>query len=52
MNGLEEAGTGEMRQAACIVAIGLVRCRQLQRLIGLPALDHRHNPISNETLIN
>ena len=25
MNGLEKAGAGEMRQAACIVAIGLVR---------------------------
>jgi hypothetical protein len=25
MNELEEAGAGEMRQAACIVAVGLVR---------------------------
>jgi hypothetical protein len=25
MNGLEEAGTGDMRQAACIVAVGFVR---------------------------
>ena len=39
MNGLEEAGAGEMRQAACIVAVGLVRRQRLQRLIGLPALD-------------
>jgi hypothetical protein len=39
MNGFEETGTGEMRQAACIVAVGLVRRQRLQRLIGLPALD-------------
>ena len=42
--GLEEAGAREMRQAARIVAIGLVRRQRLQRLVGLPALDadHRH----------
>src|SRR5262252_9177860 len=39
VNGLEEAGTGEMRQAAGIVAVGLVRCQRLQRLISLPTLD-------------
>jgi transposase len=38
-NRLEEAGPGEMRQATCIVAVGLVRRQQLQRLISLPALD-------------
>src|SRR5271169_4593277 len=31
-NRLEEAGAGQMRQAACIVAVGLVRRPQLQRL--------------------
>src|SRR6266446_6433267 len=39
MNGLEEAGAGEMRQATCVVAVGLVRRQRLQRLIRLPALD-------------
>jgi len=39
MNGLEETGACEMSQAACIVAVGLVRRQRLQRLIGLPALD-------------
>jgi hypothetical protein len=34
MNGLEEAGAGEVRQTACIVAVGLVRRQRLQRLIG------------------
>src|SRR6516225_7741119 len=29
VNGLEEAGTGKVRQAACIVAVGLVRCQRL-----------------------
>src|SRR5215216_6556726 len=39
MNRFEEAGARQMRQSACIVAVGLVRGEQLQRLIGLPALD-------------
>jgi hypothetical protein len=39
MNRLEEAGAGEMRQAARVIAVGLVRRQRLQRLIGLPALD-------------
>ena len=39
MGRLEESGAGEMRQAAGIVAVGLVGRKRLQRLIGLPALD-------------
>jgi hypothetical protein len=39
MHGLEEAGTGKMRQATGIVPIGLVRRQRLERLVGLPALD-------------
>ena len=37
--GLEEAGTGEMRQTTRIVAVGLVGSQRLQRLRGLAALD-------------
>src|SRR5260370_10548851 len=42
--GAEEAGAGEMCQAARIVAVGFVGRKRLQRLTGLPALDtdHRH----------
>ncbi len=36
MHRLEEAGPRQMRQAACIIAIGLVRRERPQRLICLP----------------
>jgi hypothetical protein len=42
MHGLEEAGAGQMRQPSCVIAIGLVGREQLERLIGLPALDADH----------
>ena len=39
MHGLEETGARQLRQAARIIAVGLVGRKRLQRLIGLPALD-------------
>ena len=44
MHRLEETSARQMRQAARIIAVGLVGRERLQRLISLPALDadHRH----------
>ena len=39
MHGLEEACAGQMRQTSRVVAVGLVSCERLERLICLPALD-------------
>src|SRR5271154_170378 len=42
MDGLEEAGAGQMRQPSRIVAVGLVGRKRLERLVGLSALDANH----------
>ena len=39
VHGLEEPGTGQMRQPSCVIAIGLVGRQRLERLIGLSAFD-------------
>ena len=38
MHGLEEAGASQMRQTSRVVAISLVSCKRLERLVGLPGL--------------
>jgi len=42
VNGLEEAGAGQVRQTSRVVAVGLVGREGLERLIGLPAFDTGH----------
>jgi hypothetical protein len=39
VHGLEESGSGQLCQAPCIIAVGLVRRQRLQRQVGLPTLD-------------
>ena len=42
MHGLEEAGAGQVRQTARVVAVGLVGRERLEGLIRLPAFDADH----------